>query len=347
MTEPPLVVITDCDLPGDEPEQILGAAGLRVRRASCRTAEEVAEEAGDATALLVQWAPITASVLDRLDRLRFVSRLGIGHDMIDLAGATARGIAVANTPDYCVEEVAAHTIAMVMALARRLPVLDRAVRDGRWSATGDGVGALRPSRATVAVIGFGRIGSLVAAHAAALEFRVVVHDPNVDEAAVRAAGHEPSRLEEALAVADIVSLHVPLTDLTRRLLNGETIARMRPGARIVNTCRGELIDETALAGALASGHVTAAALDVFEQEPLSAASPLRNAPGVLLSPHAAWYSPDSLEELPRRAARQIVDFLAGRPVPSIVNPEYRARRNRSTGPHRPVAGDAEAMTSSD
>src|SRR5690606_15169372 len=110
-------------------------------------------------------------------------------------------VAVANTPDYCVQEVAAHTIAMVMALARRLPVLDRAVRDGRWSATGDGAGALRPSRATVAVVGFGRIGSLAAAHAAALGFRVVVHDPNVGEAAVRAAGHEPVELDEALAAA--------------------------------------------------------------------------------------------------------------------------------------------------
>lgn len=325
MTEP-LVVITDSDLPGDEAERILGAAGLRVRRASCRNAEEVVEAARDATALLVQWAPVTASVLDRLDRLRFVSRLGIGHDMIDVAAATARGVAVANTPDYCVQEVAAHTIAMVMALARRLPVLDRAVRDGRWSATGDGAGALRPSRATVAVVGFGRIGSLAAAHAAALGFRVVVHDPNVGEAAVRAAGHEPVELDEALAAADVVTLHVPLTDRTRHLLNGAAIARMRPGALIVNTCRGGLIDEAALAGALASGRVAGAALDVFEEEPLPAGSPLRTAPGVLLTPHAAWYSPDSLAELPRRAARQIADFLRGEPVPSIVNPGYAAGR---------------------
>lgn len=325
MTEP-LVVITDSDLPGDEAERILGAAGLRVRRASCRNAEEVVEAARDATALLVQWAPVTASVLDRLDRLRFVSRLGIGHDMIDVAAATARGVAVANTPDYCVQEVAAHTIAMVMALARRLPVLDRAVRDGRWSATGDGAGALRPSRATVAVVGFGRIGSLAAAHAAALGFRVVVHDPNVAEAAVRAAGHEPVELDEALAAADVVTLHVPLTDRTRHLLNGAAIARMRPGALIVNTCRGGLIDEAALAGALASGRVAGAALDVFEEEPLPAGSPLRTAPGVLLTPHAAWYSPDSLAELPRRAARQIADFLRGEPVPSIVNPGYAAGR---------------------
>ncbi|SFP33704.1 MULTISPECIES: C-terminal binding protein [Actinomadura] len=325
MTEP-LVVITDSDLPGDEPERILGAAGLRVRRASCRTPGEVAEAARDATALLVQWAPVTAPVLAGLDRLRFVSRLGIGHDMIDVAAATARGVAVANTPGYCVEEVAAHTIAMVMALARRLPVLDRAVRDGRWSATGDGAGALRPSRATVAVIGFGRIGSLAAAHAAALGFRVVVHDPNVAAASVRAAGHAPADLDGALAAADIVTLHVPLTGRTRHLLNGETIARMRPGALIVNTCRGGLIDEAALAGALASGHVGAAALDVFEAEPLPAGSPLRGAPGVLLTPHAAWYSPDSLADLPRLAARQIADFLQGRPVPSIVNPGYAAVR---------------------
>ncbi|GAA3952171.1 C-terminal binding protein [Actinomadura viridis] len=328
MTEPPLVVITDCDLPGDEAmTELLGRAGLRVRRADCRSAGDVIEAARYATALVVQWAPVTAPVLAELKGLRFVSRLGIGHDMINVPSATQRGIAVANTPDYCVEEVAAHTIAMVLALARRLPVLDRAVRAGRWSVTGDAPGALRPSRATVGVVGFGRIGSRTAAHAAALGFRVVVHDPGVGNAGIRAAGYEPGGLAAVLAAADILTLHVPLTARTRHLLDAETIARMRPGAMVVNTCRGGLIDETALAEALESGHLAGAALDVFETEPLPAACLLRGAPNVLLTPHAAWYSPDALEELPRRAAQQVADFLAGRPVPAIVNPAY-ARKAR-------------------
>src|SRR5690606_2075967 len=139
---------------------ILEEAGLAVRRAECRTAEDVVAAARDATALIVQWAPVTAAALGGLPACRFVSRLGIGYDMIDVAAATERGIAVANTPDYCVEEVAAHTIALVLALARRLAPLDAAVRAGRWSVVADAPGALRPSRAVLAVVGFGRIGSL-------------------------------------------------------------------------------------------------------------------------------------------------------------------------------------------
>lgn len=318
----PLVVVTDSDLPGDGAEAVIAEAGLRVRRAACRTPEDVVAAARDATALIVQWAPVTAAALDRLPACRFVSRLGIGYDMIDVAAATERGVAVANTPDYCVEEVAAHTLALVLSLARRIAPLDAAVRAGRWSVVADAPGALRPSRTTLAVIGFGRIGSLTAAHAAALGFRVVVHDPHVPAETVRAAGHEPFPLADALAAADIVSLHVPLTAQTRHLLDTKALARTKPGVLVVNTCRGGLVDEGALARALHDGRVAGAGLDVFEEEPLPAGSPLRDAPNVLLTPHAAWYSPASLEELPRRAARQVVDFLAGRPVPSIVNRDY-------------------------
>jgi D-3-phosphoglycerate dehydrogenase len=322
----PLVVITDSDLPRDGADvAILEAAGLRVQRAACRTAEDVVAAAQEASALIVQWAPITAAALDGLPACRFVSRLGIGYDMIDVAAATQRGVAVANTPDYCVEEVAAHTVALVLALGRRVVTLDAAVRAGRWAVVADAPGALRPSRATLAVVGFGRIGSLTAAHAAALGFRVVVHDPHVPAATVRAAGHEPLALAEALAIADVVSLHVPLTAQTRHLLDADALAQMQPGALLVNTCRGGLIDEAALARALHDGRLAGAGLDVFEEEPLPADSPLRDAPNLVLTPHAAWYSPASLQELPRRAARQVVDFLAGRPVTSIVNPGYAER----------------------
>ncbi|MFC5745781.1 C-terminal binding protein [Actinomadura rugatobispora] len=318
-----LVVVTDTDLPGTERVlEILRAGGLRTRVARCRTEDEVIEAAADATALMVQWAPITAKVLDRLERCRFVGRLGIGYDMIDVEAATARGIAVANTPDYCVEEVAAHTIALVMAAGRRLFPLDRAVRRSRWAVTEDAPAAFRPSRTTLGVVGFGRIGSRTAAHAAALGFPVVVHDPHVTDHVITAAGHRPAGLEATLAAADVLSLHVPLTARTRHLLDARALARLPRGAVVVNTCRGGLIDEAALAGAIRDGHLAGAALDVFETEPLPAGSPLRDLPGVILTPHAAWYSPQALDELGERTARQVVDFLDRRPVPSIVNPEY-------------------------
>ncbi|ADB48554.1 C-terminal binding protein [Conexibacter woesei] len=318
-----VVVVTDSDLPTEGvAERVLEAAGWTVRRAACRTADDVREAAAGAVALIVQWAPVDASVLANLPDCRFVSRLGIGYDMIDVAAATEAGIPVANVPDYCVEEVAAHTLAFVFSLTRRLPQLDAGLRAGRWAASDDGDGARRPQGTTVAVLGHGRIGARVAQQAASVGFDVLVHDPHVPAERVEAAGHVAVTLDEALERADVVSLHVPLTPQTRHLLDAPALARMRPGSALVNTCRGGLVDETALADALRSGQLGAAALDVFESEPLPADSPLRDAPNLLLSPHAAWYSPIALLELEERAAQQVADFLDGRPVPTIVNPGY-------------------------
>lgn len=318
-----VVVITDSDLPTEGvAERVLEAAGWTVRRAACRTADDVRAEAAGAAALIVQWAPVDASVLAHLPDCRIISRLGIGYDMIDVAAATDAGIPVANVPDYCVDEVASHTLAFVFSLTRRLAQLDEGMRAGRWAPPEDGAGARRPQGTTVAVIGHGRIGARVAEQAAAVGFDVLVHDPHVPAEAIAAAGHEAVTFEEALERADVVSLHVPLTPATRHLVDGAALARMRPGGVLVNTCRGGLVDEAALAGALRSGQLGAAALDVFESEPLPADSPLRDAPNLQLSPHAAWYSPVALRELEERAARQVSDFLDGRPVPTIVNPGY-------------------------
>ena len=322
MTRRPLVVITDSDLPGRSEQDLLEAAGFDVRRADCRSEEDVLAAGRDAEALLVQWAPITGAVLRGLPGCRFVSRLGIGVDMVDLPVASELGIAVANTPDYCIEEVALHSVALLVAGARGLALLDGAVRAGRWSAAAAAPHACRPSETAVAVIGFGRIGRTVAAWLGAMGFDVVVADPYVPDADVEAAGHRAATLDDALAGAALVSLHAPLTDETRHLLDAGRLARMRRGAFVVNTCRGGLVDERALADALARGHLGGAALDVFEREPLPDDSPLRSAPNVMLTPHAAWYSAAALTELPVRAAQQVVDFLSDRPVPSIVNPDY-------------------------
>lgn len=314
------VVITDSDLPATgADEAVLREAGLRVRRADCRTEDDVVRAASDADALIVQWAPITDAVLDHLPACRFVSRLGIGYDMIDADAAAARGVAVANTPGYCVEEVMAHTMAMVLALARGVTTLDRSVRAGRWSVTEDAPGLRRPSETRVVVMGFGRIGSRVAHAAAALGFDVAVHDAQLPDGVVAEAGLTPVGFAEALETADVLTLHVPLTPATRGLIDRAALARMKPGSQIVNTCRGGLFVEDDLAASLEAGHTAGAALDVFAVEPLPLDHPLRRAPNVILSPHAAWYSPASLAELPVVAARQVVDFLAGRPVPSIVN----------------------------
>jgi D-3-phosphoglycerate dehydrogenase len=320
MGAPPTVAITDSNLASTADEDILREAGITAVRLRASTEGDViaALSRVPADALIVQWAPVTAAVLDAAPRCRFVSRLGIGYEMIDVAAATRRGVAVANTPDYCVGEVAAHTLAMALWLVRGLGRFDAAVRAGQWAAAAAYPAAARPADTVIGVVGLGRIGTQVATQAEALGFNVAGHDPY----AAPGGGIRLTSLEHLLRSSHLVTLHAPLTAETRHLIRADTIALMRPGALLVNTCRGGLIDEPAVAAALRAGRLAGVALDVFETEPLPAESPLRSLPNVLLSPHAAWYSPASLAELPVRAAQQVVDFLAGLPVPSIVNPAY-------------------------
>jgi D-3-phosphoglycerate dehydrogenase len=330
MGAPPTVAITDSNLASTADEDILREAGITAVRLQASTEGDViaALSRVPADALIVQWAPVTAAVLDAAPRCRFVSRLGIGYEMIDVAAATRRGVAVANTPDYCVGEVAAHTLAMALWLVRGLGRFDAAVRGGQWAAATAYPAAARPADTVIGVVGLGRIGTQVATQAEALGFNVVGHDPY----AAPGGGIRLTSLEDLLASSHLVTLHAPLTAETRHLIRADTIALMRPGALLVNTCRGGLIDEPAVAAALRAGRLAGVALDVFETEPLPVESPLRSLPNVLLSPHAAWYSPASLAELPVRAAQQVVDFLAGLPVPSIVNPAYleHVAQRRST-----------------
>ena len=319
----PQVVITDSNLASDADERVLRNAGITTVRLQAKTADDLVAALlqTSADALIVQWAPVSAAALDAAPGCRFISRLGIGYEMIDVDAATERGVAVANTPDYCVDEVVAHTLAMVLWLARGLGRYDAAVRRGHWEAAEPYPGACRPSETTIGVVGLGRIGARVADQARALGFGVLGCDPY-------AAPHPDVRLtslEELLRDSDLVTLHAPLNDETRHTIRADTIGLMRPGALLVNTCRGGLVDEVAVFEALRSERLAGAALDVFETEPLTADDPLRSLPNVLLTPHAAWYSPTSLAKLPVQAARQVVDFLAGRPVPSIVNPAYLDR----------------------
>jgi len=320
MDAPPTVAITDSNLASHADEDVLREAGITAVRLNATTEDDVIAGLArvPADALIVQWAPVTAAVLDAALRCRFISRLGIGYDMVDVEAATERGVAVANTPDYCVDEVAAHTLAMAMWLVRGLGRFDAAVRDGQWAAAAAYPAAARPADTVIGVVGLGRIGSQVAAQAKALGFQVIGHDPY----AAPGGGTPLTSLEDLLRSSHLVTLHAPLTAETRHLIRADTIELMRPGALLVNTCRGGLIDEDAAAAALRTGRLGGAALDVFEAEPLPASSPLRSLPTVLLTPHAAWYSQASLAALPVRAAQQVVDFLAGVPVPSIINPDY-------------------------
>lgn len=305
----PKVLITDNDLGESELEraELEGSLGADVVIERCRTEEDalaaVTEHQPDA--LIVQWAPITARVMDAMPQCKVISRFGIGVDMIDLGAAESRGISVRNVPDYCIEEVAMHAFAMAFSLWRRTSTFDDQVRSGEWSAITWAPRMKRLSNATVGIVGCGRIGQTVARGFKAWGATLIVHDPFAT-----ASDFELVDMDALARRADIISLHAPLTDSTRHMINKERISLMENSPIIVNTSRGPLIDEDALADGLRSGQVGGAGLDVFATEPLPADSPLRTLPNVILSPHAAWASAAALPDLRLLAARNVTEFFA-------------------------------------
>ena len=299
------VVITDCDHPDVVTEQrIFGQAGLEVELASCRTEGEVIAAGKGAVALLTQYAPVSGDVLARLPECRAVGRYGTGVDNIDTVAARARGVALVSVPDYSLEEVANHSIALILALVRGVVRLDAAVHAGRWDFRDAGQ-VRRASAQQLGVVGLGHIGAAVASRALALGFAVAAHDTvarDVD-------GVSMLSFAELLATSDVISLHVPLGPATRHLLDDDAFALMKPGAVLVNTARGGLVAPAALARALDSGRLAGAALDVLDPEPPTAGNPLLRHERVIVTPHAAFYSEESLAELKRRVAEGLVTAL--------------------------------------
>jgi D-3-phosphoglycerate dehydrogenase len=300
------IVITDCDHPTIEIERaIFTRAGYEVELAQCHTADEVATAGAGAVALLAQYAPITDAVLAALPLVRVVGIYGASLDNVELPAAARRGLRVVNVPDYGVDEVADHTLGLILALTRGIVGLDRAVHAGTWDFRGGGE-LRRSSSQQVGVIGLGRIGSAVARRALAFRFRVVAADPT--RPAVE--GVRLVELEELLATSDLVCVTTRFDPSTRHLLNAAAFARMKSGAYLVNTSRGGVVDQAALVDALRSGHLGGAALDVLEREPITPDDPLLSLPNVVLTPHAAFYSRESLVEMKRRAAEAITVALA-------------------------------------
>lgn len=320
MREP--VVVTDHTFRSLEIErEVLRPLGADIAAYQCRTEEEVVVAVRGARVVLTQSAPLGRRALAALAPDATVIRYGVGVDNIDLRAARELGVAVANVPDYCTEEVADHTVALLLALLRKLRAFDEGVRTSRWEAVGlgDTIPPLR--QIVVGIVGLGRIGRAVLQRLQPFGCRVLVSDPFLPHQDAHAAGVEPQDLDSFLPALDALTLHAPLTQKTFRLLNGERLACMKPTAVVVNTARGGLIEAAALAEALHSGRLGGAGLDVFDPEPLPAESPLRGAPNTWLSPHAAWYSDDSMLLRQRLAAEEAARALRGEPLRSPVNGE--------------------------
>jgi D-3-phosphoglycerate dehydrogenase len=278
-----------------ETRGVLEAQGIEIVPATLQDESgAVSAQAAGAEVLISGGLPLDEAVFAQLRRARFVLRPYVGYDDIDVEAATRHGILVGNVPDTFVEEVANHALALILATNRRLAAMDRFVRDGRWMAGQDPWVAARPvarlSTLTLGLVGFGTIARLVAARARPFGFRLLAADPYVARDAAAAHGVELVGQEELLQTSDVVSLHVLLTAETRRLLDATRLGWMKPGAFLVNTSRGPVVDEAALAEALQAGRLAGAALDVFETEPLDPGSPLCGLDNVVLAPHLGSYS---------------------------------------------------------
>ena len=306
------VVVSDQVFPSVEVERGLLADIDAALTVASGDIESVLATAADADAILNTYLPWTADSIARLEKCRIIARYGIGFDNVDLKAAADAGIVVTNVPDYSVEEVATHALALILASLRKVVIANESVRSGTWS-----IDNFRPIRRlstlTVGLVGYGRIARRIAAPLAALGAEVIAHDPYLQP-----GPDMPPLLElgTVLSRADIISLHLPLTDETRGIIDADTLSLMKPGAILINTSRGPLVDLDALASALRNGQIGAAGLDVFDVEPLDA-SRIAGVPNLIVTPHMAYYSEEALAESQRKAATQVIKVLTGE------KPDYR------------------------
>ena len=314
------IVVTDYTFPALEIEEsVLKPLGFELVSGQCKTPEALIALVAEADAVITQFAPVNASVIAAMQKAKVIVRYGIGVDNVDLEAARQRGIPVCNVPDYCIDEVADHTLAFMLSVTRQVVQNTLYIREGKWGLA-TGLDQLRTMRdQTVGIVGFGRIGREVAARLAPFKSRRLVFDPVLNPETIREHGCEVVTLEELLAESDIVSLHCPSSAQTRKLLNAESIRAMKPGAIVINLARGDLIDTPALIAALESGHLAGAGLDVCDPEPIPADSPLRSMPNVITASHIASASPKSVRTLRLTAARIAAMAVNGERLPNVVN----------------------------
>lgn len=300
----------------------IAAAGGVIRSVACRDTSERVAAARDASVLVVSQAAIPGELCAAARHLVGIVRTGIGLDTVDIPGATRHGVCVAHVPDFCYDEVADSTWTLLLAVMRKVLQADRQVRAGRWSPS-----ALLPMRRlqgqVLGLVGFGHIARKVTERGRAFGVRIIAADPYVDAGAMKQQGVEKVSLEDLFSRADIISLHTPLTDETRALIGAHAFARMKPGAILINTSRGGVVDEAALIAALQSGRLGGAGLDVLQREPPVADNPLLRMENVVLTPHYASTTVEALEDLAQKVSRQVIQLLRGEWPTYLANPQVR------------------------
>ncbi len=319
MTLASRVVVAGAGFPSlDAERRVLAEIGAEVVDARGLGDAETVALCRSADAIMTDYFRVDADVIDQLEHCRVICQYGVGLDQLDVDAATRAGILVTHTPEYCVDELADHTLALLLAVVRNIVPFDRTVRAGNWDYNA-GPAMHRLRGRTLGVVGFGRVGRAVAERALALGLRVLASDTYVPDAAIRSAGAEPAPFERLLKEADIITLHAPLTNRTRGLIGAAELAELRQGAILVNTARGGLVDEAALLAALRSGKLGGAGLDVRAREPPEAGDPLLACENVVLTPHAGFLSEESLVAVQTQAAEEVRLALSGEIPRNTVN----------------------------
>jgi D-3-phosphoglycerate dehydrogenase len=316
------VMITDCDHGSIQEEQEeFDRIGAQLILAQIQEEKDLILSCKEADGLLNQYALLTRRVLEYLPKCKVVARYGVGVDSVDLRAATDLGIVVANVPDYCMDEVANQTIAMLLTLIRKTAFFDQKVKTGQWDFH-SGIPIYRTKGKTMGLIGCGKIGLEVAKRISAFGVRVIVFDPYLEKTP---EGVELRDLDTVLRESDFISTHCPLNESTRHLIGEREFKKMEKKPFLINTSRGPIVDEKALIQALKEGEISGAGLDVLEKEPPDPRNPLLKMDNVILSPHSSFYSEESISELKRRTAKNVSDVLMGRWPGSVVNREVKGK----------------------
>lgn len=318
------VVLTDYVWESLEVEKKTLAGIAELTPLQTKKPDEFLPQAADCDALLNTYAgPITAEVMARMPRCKIIARYGIGVDTIDLEAATQAGIIVTNNPTYCIEEVAEHTMALLLACARKVAFYDRLVRAGRWEVP-PGKPLYRLDGSTLGLVGFGNIARRVAVRAAAFGMRVLYSDPFVQQGQFPEPGIK-TEFNDLLRESDFVSVHPPLTPQTRKVINDDAFARMKPTAFLINCSRGPIVDTEALVRALDAKKIAGCALDTTDPEPLPDPHPLRGRENVIINPHAAWYSEQAMVGLQAGAPSEVRRVLTGEWPVNVVNKAVKGK----------------------
>jgi len=326
------VLITDHVWPSTDPERaVLEAGGASVVVAPDGEEATLVELARDADAIMTCFAQVTENVVRAAERCVVIGRFGVGVDNIAVNTATELGIAVTYVPDYCVDEVSDHVMALLHAWNRRIALFDRSVKEHGWGSQPLTMRMMRLRGKTIGIVGFGRIGQAVAAKARAFGLNILAADPVVPAETVEDMGGRLVDLPALLAESDFVSLHTPLTEATRNLIDREELAMMKPDAFLINAARGPLVNEVALYEALTGNIIVGAGLDVMVDNTPSQDHPLLSLDNIIITPHVAFFSQESTLELEQRAAAEVVSVIHGRMPDNLVNSDVLDHPNPRHG----------------